>query len=396
MQMLNNNTLILSLWILLSFLSCNSVNKTNNIIFEEKAGISRDLVYVTFSLLKNKNAEITLKEATNGTILKAVKLNKNSCKDSSTYIVPLSISAHGILTYKLTNSNPKEDISKLRVDGNGVAVTVENNYFIANLKPNIKTKKGLFSGHLSEILIKNKQILLKRSQNNIHWAPNFQKDSMEYKNIGHVNNVSAQIIENNLYTFEISKSGVVPKYEEINLYDKYIFYANLPYFEYSSTISFNKDVELILLRNDEMTLDSLFTDLIYPDTKGKVKNIHLYNQARLDSLTKSPLADNIEWIGFVNKKKDYGFISIRLLYDNHNIYGGNSPLDEPNTKISNGKNNGRYWNRRLISKNKTLIPKGSRYKERNVYYILDNLDNLSDNINYYVKSLKSPIVVSYK
>jgi hypothetical protein len=160
-------------------------------------------------------------------------------------------------------------------------------------------------------------------------------------------------------------------------------------------MSFNNDVELMLLRNDEMTMDSLFTHLIYPDSKGNAAEMPLYNMVKFDSLTKSPLADDINWVGFINKKIGYGLVSLRLSYNNTNQEGKKSPLFEPHTKISASSGNGRYWNRRLIHEHNTLVPKGSVYYEENAYLVLDDLDDIAGQINHYINRLKSPIVVSH-
>mgnify|MGYP000912357745 CR=1 FL=1 len=72
--------------------------------------------------------------------------------------------------------------------------------------------------------------------------------------------------------------------------------------------------QLLLLRNDEMTMDSLYTHLIYPDSKGKPLEMPLYNMARFDSLTESPLADDINWVGFIKTLTTTQSFSFRAFF----------------------------------------------------------------------------------
>lgn len=228
----------------------------------------------------------------------------------------------------------------------------------------------------------------------MHWSPNFQKEGMDYKTIGHLNSENTEITQKNPYMVQMVKTGSVQGYEEIDLFGNYIFFSELPYFTYSSTMNITRNVNLYLLRNDEMTMDSLFTHLVYPDISGKVVDMPLYDRVKLDSLTNAPLRDNIDWVGFINKSAGYGLVSIRLSYDNRNLEGKKSPLFDQQTKISVGSKNGRYWNRRLINEKNTFVPMGSRYYEQVAYLVLDDLSKLDKQIDHYVESLNNPIFVS--
>ena len=386
---------LMTISIFVSLWACNNVS--NKVVFEEKAGVTRNLEYVTVSFTNHNEEVLFLEDVASGLIIRGEKLNPEiSTKDSSTYIFPIRIKANEKRTFFVTSSNSKSASSKMGVTGEDVAIKIENEFFIADFNTNkAKEEEGLYPGQLAGIFIKKKDVLIKRSHLNMHWAPNFQKEGMDYKTIGHVNSNNAKITQKNSYLLEMIKRGQVDNYEEIDLYGRYNFFDGLPYFVYNSTISFNKDVELMLLRNDEMTMDSLYTHLIFPDSQGDLSEMPLYNMVKFDSLTKAPLADNISWVGFINKEIGYGLVSLRLSYDNTNQKGKESPLFESHTKISSSKGNGRYWNRRLIHEHITLVPKGSEYHEKNAYLIIDDLDDITGQINHYMQRLKSPIVVSY-
>ncbi len=394
-KMKNKNSLILMLLLTVSLWGCSYAQQKGKVLCVESAGVSRDLEYVKVSFTDYHENVLYLEDASDGTKIIGEKLKNNDASEkSSTYIFPVSIKANEEKTYLITDVNKELEPSELKVTGEGMAIKIENEFFVADFNTTTaKEKHGLYPGQLAGIFIKKARVLLERTGNNMHWAPNFQKEGLGYKTIGHADSKGSKITQSNSYTLELTKHGYVTNYEEIALYGKYNFYARLPYFEYTSTMNFVQDVELVLLRNDEMTMDSLFTHLIYPDL-GVVKRMPLYDMVKFDSLTKSPLADDISWVGFINESQGYGLVSLRLSYSNTNIDGTVSPLYKPHTKISAGRGNGRYWNRRLIHEHKTLVPKGSQYSERNVYLVLDKLDDIDTQINYYIKRLNNPVVVT--
>ncbi len=391
----NNFFLILFVGIFLSLGACSDPKKSRKVIFEEKAGVSRSLEYVQVSFNDYHEKVLFLKDVSTGTVIRGEKLNhEGAIKDATAYIFPISIKANEKKTFSVDAPDQELDAPEMVVTGKGIALIIENEYFIADFNTNdSKTEKGLYPGQLAGIFVKKKEVLLERGHINMHWAPNFQREESDYKTIGHIDSGNARVTQKNQYLLEMVKSGNVDGYEEIDVFGQYNFFAGLPYFEFTSTMTFNKDAELLLLRNDEMTIDSLFTHLIYPDSSGT--KMPLYDMAKFDSLTKRPLADDIKWVGFINEPLEYGLVSLRLAYDNQNVEGGESPLYRPHTKISASMGSGRYWNRRLIHEHKTLVPEGSKYYEKNAYLVIDGLDDLDGRINYYAACLNKPVTVSY-
>ena len=391
------NFLIIIILLAAVSLSCSNSQKKNRLVFEEKAGISRTLEYVKIKLSNHYEQRVILKELLTGNLIFGEKLNnETSVKDSSTYIFPISINAYEKKTYIIANTNAEFEPVGFEVTKKEKFLKIENEYFIADFNiTNPKLVKEIHHGNLSSLYIKNHKVLLQRDRISMHWSPSFKKEEFDYKTFSHSDSKNLKITQKNSYTFEMTKYGHVHNYEEIDLFGQYNFFAGLPYFEYTSTMTINKEIALTLLRNDEMTMNNLFTHLIYPDSLGKLTTMPLYNKVKFDSLKKAPLADDIGWFGFINDTLNYGFVSIRLAYNNQNINGSESPLYKQHTKISAGQNNGRYWNRRLIHDHKTVVPKGSKYYEKNAYLVLEDLNNLSNQINYYSRCLKNPIEAYY-
>ena len=148
----------------------------------------------------------------------------------------------------------------------------------------------------------------------------------------------------------------------------------------------------MLLRNDEMTMDSLFTHVNYMHPDGKTGTVALYNNQELQELEQDPIHDDAAWLFFYNDDLNYGFGSIRIDYDNTNIHGEPSPLYKQHTKITPSSGNGRYWNRRLVHDYNTLIPEGSRYTEKNAYLVFKaHPEDPSREIEEYRKRLMNPL-----
>ncbi|MEZ4810715.1 MAG: hypothetical protein R2819_10170 [Allomuricauda sp.] len=398
-----NAHILINICLVVLLLGCGNVRKKEEIVLTETEGIPRQLEYVTIKSANHHAESLFLKDVATGDVIRGEKLaQENPDQDTTSYIFPISISANAKRTFSVLDSDPdqneKPEEHPLQVSGENMAITVENEYFVADFNTNSsKAKKGLYPGQLAGIFIKKKNVLLKREQNNMHWAPNFQKEqSGDYKTIGHANLDHAKITQNNPYKLEMVKEGRVEGYEEIDLWGKYEFFAGLPYFMYSSTMSFNEDANLFLLRNNEMTMDKLFTHLVFPDSTGKNKEIILYgDEKELDSLANAPLAHDIHWVGFINKPLGYGLISLQLYSDNTHKNGGESTLFGHNMKMTKSMNEGRYWDRRLIDNHNTLVSKGSTYREKNAYLVLDDLDDIDGKIANYFKCLSHPIVIQY-
>ena len=227
----------------------------------------------------------------------------------------------------------------------------------------------------------------------MHWAPNFQREGADYKTFGHMEDQEVTV-ERGPYQLKILRWGYVPGYEAIRLKVEYQFYAGLPYFLFSSEMIFEDSTELILLRNDEMTMDSLFTHVVYPDPNGIVLDVPMYDGYSVDSLARDPIPHDVDWLYFRNELHGYAYGSIRLEYDNRNLDGQPSALYGEHTKISRASGGGRYWNRRLVHDHLTLVPQGSRYFERNAYLVFKpDRNEPGREIQRYFDRLTNPLIV---
>src|SRR5690606_26204903 len=155
---------------------------------------------------------------------------------------------------------------------------------------------------------------IKRSNINIHWSPNFQAEGRKYRTLSHLRNPGIGQCDIGPYKVTINKEGNIDDYPEIKLKSTYEFYAGMPYFIFSSEMVMEDDIELYLLRNDEMTMDSLFTHVIYKDRSRGIIEKPLYEISTFEELDEDPIKDDAPWLAFYNKDLDYGYGSIRLEY----------------------------------------------------------------------------------
>ena len=71
----------------------------------------------------------------------------------------------------------------------------------------------------------------------------------------------------------IFRQDAAPDHPEISLTAVYRFYEKLPYFKFYSEMQIVEEVWLELLRNDEMTMDSMFTDLAFQRPAGEIVDV---------------------------------------------------------------------------------------------------------------------------
>ncbi len=376
--------------------SCSSPNPVTIISVSETRGLDRETEYVSAQIpleFLQKDSEILI--ATDVQSGKSIPVQildtiQNQSKSALKILFPVVVKAYEMRNFQLQSTDKiHADIpSKIQFSKDGMSI--EN-----------KTYKAFFSidqdergGQINGIVLKDfNDKLLKRGHISMHWAPNFSKSSSEiYFNFEDLSSSSRNDITRGIYRIVKNRSGTTDSVPEIDLKGKYTFYSELPYFDFESTMEMNQDVELDLLRNDEMTLDSLFTHVVYQNKEGDIEHLRLYEE-ELEVLEKSPIPDDAVFVAFYHTKKKYGFGSIRIEYDNLNVDGNLSPTLKPYTKISKSMGNGRYWNR-ILSDSTQLVPKGSRYKEKNAYLIFKVDEEMPEKeILYYKERLISPLVI---
>jgi hypothetical protein len=347
----------------------------------EVSGISREFEYVDFSLQlpienhENSYLKIVAIDIKNDKRIPCQIFNQYTYEEENRVlfqvIFPLSIAAYEKKNYILMETTESDLIvTDLSHQGKDLELIIENKFYQADLtKSDQSEAKNHSSGQLRELFIKmGYNIKLFRTENRMHWAPNFQNaDFDHYETIAGWENPANYIINTGPYLIHTMRRDLAPKHPEILLTANYYFYAGLPVFRFYSSIDVTENVWLSLLRNDEMTMDSLFTHVAFQRSDGSIEDF-LFTE-RYKTLEENPIENNTSWLCFYHAVKGYAFGSIRRKYDIKNEKGFSSPTYFPHTKISDGADGGKYWNRRLIHEYPLFIPKGSQYVEENVYLV---------------------------
>lgn len=375
----------------------------------EPVGLDRDLEYVEIQiqiandLLPEKHVDFYVQSAADAKQTACQLVSKIHFPAENVVslrlIFPVVLKAFQHKVIQLKYSQESLEIPKdLIVSGDKINLVVENSFYKADLtKSNQSEGKNHDSGQLRELFLKqNFNVLLSRAGNRIHWAPNFQKKEHDhYSTIAGWDNPDYHLI-NGPYLVFTQRKGPAPNHPEIFLTARYFFYAALPYFKFYSSIEMVQNVWLTLLRNDEMTMDSLFTNVAYKKKSGEI--LDLTFSQRYEILKADPIENDAPWLCFYNREKGYAFGSIRLKYDNSDKNSFPSPTYQAHTKISDGAGGGKYWNRRLIHEYPTFVPAGSKYVEENAYLVfkIQPNDPLKE-IKYRAGCLRNPlrIKISY-
>jgi hypothetical protein len=373
----------------------------------ENFGLNRKLEYVVCPLqipaddLKNSELKIVALDKDHNERIPCQIFNTRPFKEQNITLIqvifPVTIDAHSKKNYILSRTSRTNPVkTDLLCEGNGLDIVVENEFYRADLtKSNQREAKSHPSGQLRELLLKmDFNVKLFRTENRMHWAPNFQRaDETEYETIAGWENPKDYLLDTGPYLIHTMRRDQAPKHPGIILAANYYFYAGLPFFRFYSSMEITDNIWLSLLRNDEMTMDSLFTHVAFQRPYGPIEDYSFSERYKI--LEERPIENNAPWLCFYHADLGYAFGSIRIRYDNINIRGFDSPTYLPHTKISDGAGGGKYWNRRLIHDHPTFVPRGSRYVEENIYILfkIDKKEKFREIIQW-LHLAKHPLQVS--
>ncbi len=253
-------------------------------------------------------------------------------------------------------------VDTLRVDEtNRVGCIVENAVFRADLSGRLVGDRQEDSGTLRALTYKPAGVTLLRTQNRMHWAPSIQRSGAKgYASIGTWHPVQQFHRALSPGFFVHTRDGFHQDYPEVRLQAEYRFFAHAPYFLFHSVMQVERPLVLYLLRNQEMTMDDRFTHVAWPGRNGATRLTTFDERKAL--LEKEPLPAETPWVCFVNLDRGYGFGAVVLDYQA-------TKTANPFTSINDGANNGKYWDRRLITMVDTPVAAGDRWTERTAYVL---------------------------
>jgi hypothetical protein len=238
----------------------------------------------------------------------------------------------------------------------------ENPFYIADLGPRQLKDKTEDNGTLKALVFKAFNFRIERSKNRMHWAPSFQRVGAKgYNSIGTWDRIEKHKKTETKDMVRLTRSGYESHYPEIHLFAEYDFMKNAPYFLFRSTMTIEKPIEMFWLRNQEMTMDHVFTHVAFPG--ADVKPVVVDFDARKPILAARPLPVDVPWLAFVNLEKGFGFGAVIL---KHKATKTANPI----TSINDGVDPpARYWDRRLINQTNTQLGPGDKYEEETGYVL---------------------------
>lgn len=296
--------------------------------------------------------------------------------------------------YRLYYGNPKPGPAKsesLKISGEDLAWQVENEHLIVDFTKNPGTGR---SGQINRIFAKQPGIWLsrERDQSTLHLSPN-AAGREHYLPVNRWNPPESWTGEARPLSFSLERSGPMPRLPQLHARIVYEVYADSPLILVEEEIEARQPVDLTLLRVGEFTFA--------PDPKNPFTNLVWGKSERAFEAGRNENPDlpvDIDWLGFIHRPSNYGFISILTAVETSNPAGGPALLLNPTARFSGSP--AHYFWRAWITNNSdergpaVTIPAGSRYRLKYWLYWLepgrtDPLKACSD----VWKAVKNPLQV---
>ena len=295
---------------------------------------------------------------------------------------------------------PEAPRTNLGVQGEGLALTIENPYYRVTLAGQ--------SGQINGIFIKQDvDQQLSHGGNAIHWNPGCYAPSRPWGHTFDWNPPEGYSEIQGPLTYVLKRWGQLPELPEVWVSVTYKFYAYSPHIEMSSTIAIRDDIDLLALRNDEMVFEAtLFSHLGWRDHAGRVHAVPLGQNAALGSGYTEILAADTPWLCLFCQEGRYGMGSVRLAYCATSTSPHNELKLNENTYVT-APEGIVYWYRALAyhffpkfpdAKHLLLTVKaGSVYHETNAYLAFplgENQEAQLEPIDQVYARLSRPLRIS--
>jgi hypothetical protein len=241
---------------------------------------------------------------------------------------------------------------------------IENRYLIADLSSRMLDGAKEDGGALRGLTYKPLGVTLLRTQHAVrmHWAPNLRRpDAPLFKGLGAWEPVQEFREEQKDGVYIHHREGHLQDFPEVKMETEYRFYPGVPYFLFWSRMTVEKQLQVVAVRNNEMTMDHFFTHVAWPDRNGKLRVATFDESAAI--LAKEPVAADAPWMAFLNLEKGYGYGYVTLDYKT------TKSVDSRMNVSSATNNGGKLWSRIVITGKQTQLDPGDRFEERSAYVL---------------------------
>lgn len=269
---------------------------------------------------------------------------------------------------------------------NDVGFIVENEELVADHSIRTTNSGVEDSGTLRALRFRRKGVTLLRTRNRMHWAPSFQRVGTQgYSSIATWTPVQETHMSRGAGWFRHRRTGSHQDYPEIELDAEYLYFAHVPYFLFEATMKVVEPIRMYWLRGQEMTMDAFFTHVVFPDKSREPQSLTFDERKPL--LEANPIAVDAPWVAFINPDEGYGFGAVVLEYEATTTAG-------EHTSINDAAENGKYWDRHLVSKQETMLKPGDRYNEKTAYVLFrSSRENPYGEFLDWEKRIRNPVKV---
>jgi len=290
---------------------------------------------------------------------------------------------------------PKPPAADIALGGEGLGRTVRTDKLALGLHPQsgqLNTFEDLTSG----VKIYNKAGV-------IHWNPDVFIPGIAWDHSFDWKPPAVAEEKNGPLVYLNARRGPMPRIKDVNLEVRYAVPAGAPYFVCETRLTFEKDLGVIAVRNDEMVLfKDLFDSLLYRDKNGALVRLPLRELPGRPFGLAHIAPDDIPWVGLVNTKAGYGFFSLRLAAASSDLGVAGDFHHKAGTYFyapSDGEYV--YWVRPLLytwadyatNTLLTFVPRGSFCYEKNAYLVLKLDDGTPEALDALRRRLSNPLRV---
>ena len=302
--------------------------------------------------------------------------------------------------YLIFYGNPKAPepkyASKLKVSGEGLGQTVENDFYRIVLDEKSGQLFSVFVKQGLDIMLEHKL----ETNGAVHWNPGSYSPPHAWVHASDWENPEMEQITGPIF-HQTRRYAPLPHLPHMPTMVTYTFYADQPYVLVSTMLEVTEDCHVKALRNGEIVFNhEVLDEFVYKSPRGNVKSMPIEGSRPHPGHAIHVPADT-PWLGFVSREKKIGFAGILLDYTNANKFGGFPRAEQPYIYVANGP--WIYWSRALVysfgSNNPSRmmeVKKGGIYYDKTAYLPFKLGDTQAEAftmVESYAKPLNAPLNV---
>ncbi len=266
------------------------------------------------------------------------------------------------------NSSAKKPVFKsdLKVTGQGLAKTIENEFYKILLHPK--------SGSIYEVTEKSSKTKFEHkleTNGSVHWNPDVYAPPHAWYHCSDWQNPPSWHDLGPVF-YSLRREAPLPQPKGIRVSITYTFYSRSPMILAESIMEIQSDIFAKAVRNAEIVFNkAVFTKAAYRTVEGSVEILD-FASSKMHPKHAAVLRPDTPWVAFYSDTKNTGFASLFLDMAFPNLHGGEASRQQPYIYIQNGP--WYYMSRGFVysfgSNNQTrMLPvkAGSIYYERNAW-----------------------------